>query len=299
MHVFSKIKLIFDIDCIDKKLIDFASNFIKAKEVHLAFIDNLSSDSTDCSSETCENFLDEQEEVVEDIKNYIKAYLGLKDSEVVIKKYNYKQVAQIVKDINEENVDLIVSSNKNTHKEYVSFLKRVLKNCTASILLAPEGFNGKIQFINVGVDFSKYSTNAVEYSYLLAKVFNFQSINLINIYSVPYGYHKLGKTFEEFSKKLEDNISNNFDELISSFKNKKIIANKKIVNSDDISKALDELSGKNALLVIGDKGQNAASSLFLGSVPENILLNSDNPVLMVRMKHPHFRLVEALFGIEN
>lgn len=291
MLKFNNVCLAFDIDSPDKKIINFASKFINAKKVFVSFINNVTNDFNEISCELCDDILKakEQKEKIQEIEDYIRMSLGISvETEIVLKTYNYNEVTDSIKNINAEAIDLIITSNKNTHKDFVNFLKRVVRNSTASLLILPEGFNGEIKLINVGIDFSEYSTLALEHAFYLAKVFNFDSINLINVYSVPYGYHKLGKSYEEFSKKLEKNIDNNFVQLLNKFENISVTANKKIVNADDISKTLDELSGKSTLLVIGDKGKNASASVLIGSVPESIILNTDNPVLMIRSKDNNF-----------
>jgi hypothetical protein len=68
----------------------------------------------------------------------------------------------------------------------------------------------------VPVDFSKHSTLALEQAMELAN--NEQAhITCVNVYSVPSGYSKTGKSYEEFAEIILNHSKKDFASFISKY----------------------------------------------------------------------------------
>lgn len=210
---------------------------------------------------------------------------------------NYTAVDELIDDINDNNIEAVISNCCLKSLSVVSLMKKLVRNTLASIFVYPNS-SRQIKSINVGVDLTNHNHTDIDSSYRIAKNLNIDALNLINIYEVPLGYYKSGKTFEEFSKKLEENIAKDFDALIKKYVDKRFYFNKKIIGSKHVTKTLKKNVDKNSLLVIGDNGKNNFVSMFLGNESEDIFFNNENPILLERNCTKRQGLLSSLLGID-
>lgn len=211
---------------------------------------------------------------------------------------NYTNVDELVDDINTSKISAVITNCCLKNICVADLIKKLVRKTVASIFVYPNACNG-IKSIDVGVDLSKRNHKDIDASYRIAKNLNIDAVNLINIYEVPLGYYKAGKTFEEFSKKLEDNIVSDFDHLIKKYSDKRFYFNKKIIESDNVSESIRNNVDKNSLLVIGDNGKNNFISMVLGNESEDIFFNNENPILLERNSSKKQGLLSSLLGLDQ
>jgi len=295
---YKKVKFVFDINSPDKHIIDFVFKFIEPELIIISFINNITDDFTDISCDICNDIFKNKnnKNKIKEIEDSIKLKFSNYNPQVVLKNYNYQDLNKTVKNIIDDDIELLVSTNNVNHKDFVNFLKRVIRRSTCSVLIIPDNFSGFLDSINVGIDFSKISKKLIEVSLFIKNKLNLKKINLINVYSVPYNYHKLNKSYNQFSKTLEMNISNNFKELVADFENNDF--NFKTINNDDVAKTLIDITPIYTLLIVGDRGKNTSNAVILGSVPEDLILNTDNPILLVRDKIEKLSFLASIMGID-
>jgi len=295
---YKRVKFVFDINSPDKHIIDIVSKVIEPELIIVSFINNITSDFTDIACDICNDIYKNKDNKnkIKEIEESVKSKFLKYKPKVVLKNYNYQDLNKTVKNIIDDDIELLVSTNNFKHKDYTNFLKRVIRRSTSSVLIIPDNFNGFLESINIGVDFSKISKKLIETGTFIYDKLSLNKINLINIYSVPYGYHKLGKSYTQFSKTLETNIMQNFKELVADFNNYNF--NFKIINNEDIAKTLIDITPVYSLLIVGDRGKNTSNAVILGSVPEDLVLNTNNPILLVREKMEKLSFLASIMGID-
>lgn len=212
--------------------------------------------------------------------------------------YDYNKINDLIEDIKLKNVDVLVTNYCIKDEQIADIIKKIIRNTKTSVFIYPND-SGEIKTINVGVDLRKGVKNSsLESSYKIAAKLNIDTVNLLNVYKVPLGYYKLGKTFDEYSKKIESNINANFESFLTKFRKNKLYFTKKLIKSKNIPKSLRKHSDKNTLLIIGDKNKNHIASLILGNECEEIIFNTESPILLERNNSQESNFFTSIMGLE-
>jgi hypothetical protein len=125
-------------------------------------------------------------------------------------------------------------------------------------------------------------------------------INILasHCYSVPAGYTKSGKSYEDIAQVMHINAEKSMNLWLKDFdgvaslltiKEKKTIAEQLIAISDE---------NKIELIVIGAKGQTKGSMVILGSTTMDFIkLNDKIPVFIVKKEGEHLNILDALMRL--
>lgn len=208
--------------------------------------------------------------------------------------YDYNLIDDLIEDINSDKIDVLVTNYCLKNEKSKDLIKKIVRKTKVSLLIYPKNCE-KVNAINFSFNIDKHNQKEIDYSYKIAKNLNIDKVNLINFYQVPLGYYKTGKSIEEFSKKIEENLEDEFNNIIRKYSDKKFIFNKKFINEKDISSALKKETDKESLLIIGDGGKNNLTSIIFGNEAQNILFNLETPVLVKRDQEKSF--ISSLIGI--
>ena len=191
-------------------------------------------------------------------------------------------------------IDLMVLGRKNV------IITRLARRASCSMMVIPK--NSKLDFekILVPSDFSTYSKMAVEKAIVLAKKSTKKpQIIIQNVFQVPSGYHYTGKTYDEFAGIMKANAEKDYAAFSSDFNfgNLPVKVVYSIDKEDDVIATIYH-KAKNMhadLIIIGAKGRNATTAIFIGSSAEKLVhLDKDIPLLVVRPKGKTAGLVEYL-----
>jgi len=199
-----------------------------------------------------------------------------------------------------KNADLVILGRKRNLKGSGLLSGHIVRKSPASILFVTERFTTSIQNILVPLDFSKHSVIALDLALRLKEHSN-ANIHFSHIYSVPTGFYKTGKTYEEFAEIMKGHATNNLAQFLREYEVKGDFPCEYLL-SDDESKA--ELINNYAhklntdLILIGSRGRTRTSALLIGSIVEKVLLlDSDIPILVVKNRGENMGFFEALMRL--
>jgi nucleotide-binding universal stress UspA family protein len=149
--------------------------------------------------------------------------------------------------------------------------------CPLLAIPAQEPPNGPIL---VPVDFSRASREAARFALCLGR-----PVLLLHVYRVPLGWHKLGWTYAEFARRMEDRCRQDMAALVAE------------LDGGTVQTAL-ELAGEPASAILRAAKTHRASCVVLASprrtwasavvpgVAERVALNADVPVWVLRDARP-------------
>ncbi|MCR9249899.1 MAG: universal stress protein [bacterium] len=301
MYKFKKILVALDNSSMDEKLISAASYICERSDSTDVFFTNIIKDFEVPSQlekqfpELLENALkDRKEEMAKKVKEFFipetaKTHINVKKG-------------HILKDLllfaEKEGIDLIVVGRKNK-KDGGILNTRLARRATCSLLIVPQDAKIQSDKILVPIDFSDNSQMALEKAVDIA---NFTDAKIItqNVYQVPVGYHYSGKSFDEFSKVMENNARDDFKKFVKKIK----LADADIEQMYTLVKEEDNIMidvYKTAIdveadiMIVGAKGRTAATALFIGSKSEKLVqINEKIPLLVVRPKGKNAGIIDLL-----
>jgi len=161
-------------------------------------------------------------------------------------------------------------------------------------MLIPEDSVPRLNNIMVTTDFSDHATLAMQ-SAIDIKGEN-KKINILAFhnYSVPWGYTKTGKTFEEVADIMKINAESEMSKWSNQFSS--IKPNFKLKEHSIQDEILDFANNNHVdLLVMGSKGQTKASLALLGSSTMKVVKKNERiPLLIIKKEGENIDFIDAI-----
>lgn len=304
MYKIERLLVALDLTEMDELLIKYSSHLAKFLESEKVYFIHVARD-LELPEDLRKNYPDlmapNDESIADSIDKMVKSsWESNYDCEKVIEIKEGDPSDQILKWVNIKDVDMMVMGRKKKLKGGGIVPQRIAKVAQTSLMLVPEGFNFKLDKIVVSVDFSKHSSLAVEEALAITKD---KSINLslLNVYRVPVGYHKTGKSYDEFATIMKGHAKTDFKEFVKRNDFPEDLECHFVLDDDDspADKIFGFASDQNAdMIVMGSKGRTGLASLLLGSVAEKVVIyDSEIPLMIVKEKGENMGFLKALLKL--
>ncbi|SFF89504.1 universal stress protein [Pontibacter chinhatensis] len=201
-----------------------------------------------------------------------------------------------------KEIDLLLMGRKLRLRGTAVLAQKVLRTSRRSVLFVPENIEPKLRNVVVSVDFSDYSTMALERVLQVAEQKPDIRVTCLHAYQVPSGYRTLGMSYEEFDERMRGFAEEKYKKLMERFPQLSERASLSLVrqeDDDDIGElvVVEAKRHRADLLVIGAKGMSAAALFVLGSVTEKILrYDLDIPLLVFKKRDEDLGFLDALLS---
>lgn len=240
------------------------------------------------------------ESIEKDIQKKVDLHFPSSGTDVKCLVKDGHPIEEILKISRIKGADLILMGRKKDLQGSGLVSSRIARKCPCSLLLVTENFDAKIQTILVPVDFSEHSFLAVNQALRIAEKAN-SEMRFSHAYSVPIGYYKTGKTYEEFARIMKGHAENELQQFLLKHNFPANIPCEYLLMDDGKQ---DELIYGHAkrehtdLIVIGSKGRTDASAMLIGSLAEKLVYKDvDIPVLIVKNKGENMSFLEAFMRV--
>lgn len=199
-----------------------------------------------------------------------------------------------------KDVDLIVMGRKTTLEGSGSLAKTMAQKAPCSVLFLPERVEMKVpKKILIPMDFSEHTNMTLEFAEKAAAEFDAR-IYPLHLYEVPTGYHKTGKSFEEFAEIMEENSRKDYEKFIKKYNHPEFECFFVLSNKGEPGQLIIEKAKEYGidLILMGSRGRTASAAVLLGSVAEKLVhVNNQIPMLIFKVKGETMGFFDALFRI--
>jgi len=204
----------------------------------------------------------------------------------------------ILHKVREEDIDLVIVGRKTGRESNRNLPLKLARKAPCSVWVIPEGAKGSVRNLLTPIDFSENSKDALEVALSMASAGNLDTISALHVFKVPIGYHKSGKSYEEFAKIMRKNARDEFKEFKKGIDLKGVKMIPLFALNDNPAKAIQGVAKRKKadLIVIGAKGRTFAAFVLLGSVTERLIDTTHLPILAVKKKAAGMGLLEALLA---
>lgn len=205
----------------------------------------------------------------------------------------------ILKYSQRKDIDLMVFGKKSKGGDGL-LPGKMAKLAGCSLLFVSDGTPLQLKKIFVPTDFSDSSVRAMKIAQDMSAACN-ASITVAHTYTVPTGYYKTGKTFDEFLEIMRGHAEN--DQKAFTKKNNlkefncTFLLDKKGTSTARI--IYDELEKeKPDLIIMGSKGRTGAAGWILGSVADKMTrIHYPYNLMVVKDRKENLNFLEALMKI--
>jgi nucleotide-binding universal stress UspA family protein len=306
MYQLKRILVCVDLSAMDEDVIRYASEMAKITEADSVYFLHAAKD-LNLPRDVAQKYQDVLAPVDETIKRQVEdtvyKYFNKDDNtQEHIDILEGKPTDTVLKYAKRKNVDLIILGKHTQQGKPKINQGKIAELSHCSVLFVPKGADIQIRSIMVAADFSENSKRALEQAIHIKEKNNDVKILGHNVYTVPHGYHKTGKSYEEFAEIMKGHAEKDAQKFFKKHHLEQDMCEMHYTLSDD-DKVHDELNDFAVerdvdLIMIGSQGRTAAASILLGSVAENILHYDNNiPVFIVKKKNHNMSFLEALLKI--
>lgn len=196
-----------------------------------------------------------------------------------------------------DDTDLIVTGDFDLDR---SLAIKLARKAPCSVLLVPAATSGDFSNICLSLDLSKYSEYALDCAVAFASSKELKTIDCVNFYAIPDGFHKTNLPRARFQAELKEYSESQLHTFVDKHELKGITVTPKAVRSPIPGTTLLSLATENQydLLVIGCRGKDALTATLLGSNAEDVLRGAKNAaVLAVKEKGTGKSFLQSLLNI--
>jgi len=306
MYQLKRILVCVDLSAMDEDVIRYAAEMAKITEADSVYFLHAAKD-LNLPEELADKYQDVLAPVDETLKHQVqdtvdKYFSKQNGTDIEIDILEGKPTDTVLKFAKRKNVDLIVLGKHTSKGKPKINQGKIAELSHCSVLFVPKGADIQVHSIMVAADFSDNAKRAMEQAIHIKEKKKDVTIYSHHVYTVPHGYHKTGKSYEEFAEIMKGHAENDSHKFFKKHELDESICEKHYTLSED-DKIHDELNDfavdKNTdMIMIGSQGRTAAASILLGSVAEQILHYENNiPVFIVKKKNDNMSFFEALLKI--
>ncbi|MEM1137224.1 MAG: universal stress protein [Bacteroidota bacterium] len=236
--------------------------------------------------------------IEEELEKYFDSRLIV---EKVIEIKDGNPIEKVLKWAKYRDADMIILGRKKNLKGSGIISSKIALKAYCSILFVPENPTNNIERIAVPLDFSSHSLLAMHYA-LDITARTQATVACTHGYSVPLGYHKTGKGYQEFADIMQEHCYKElkvFYEKLGITKND-IPCKMILAKPEKVAKYTYKYISRQPfdLIIIGSKGRTSASSILMGSFAEKFTyINHHLPLLIAKNKGETMGFFEALMKI--
>ena len=305
MYEFKRILLCLDLTMMDEALMKYTAMLVRYMKIEKIYMLHIA-ESLELDQEIKEQYPDffapMDEGIEADIKTRADEIFKDMDVDIEIEAMEGDPFERVLRWSKVKEVDIVVMGRKHDLPGSGYFSEKMANMLLCSVLFVPENVIAKLDRILVPFDFSEFSDQALEQAVYLKNTYGGEVIAQ-HVYEVPQGYHRSGKSYEDFSEIMRKNAVKKLEAHIEQLD---------VIDLEDIEveytlkekKGLCEIVNQFAnetdvdLIVAGSRGRTPMASLLLGSVAGK-LMRYDNilPVLIVKNKEGNMNFFEALLNI--
>jgi len=210
-------------------------------------------------------------------------------------------VEELLSLIKTKAVDLLVLGRRSDPKiGYISHEIANMAPCSVAFLanFIPDGAFRVV----VPVDFTDESVMALQHVKYMKELGKELEILPVHVFSVPSGYSKAGKSFDEFAAIMHENVQKDFKEFVqrNSLTEMDLSCDFILDKHHDPAQKIFEYSlvKKGDAVVIGSQGRSRLASLIMSSTAKKLVeISYHIPVLILKNKKDNLNFIEALLKL--
>ncbi|KYG78565.1 nucleotide-binding universal stress UspA family protein [Roseivirga ehrenbergii] len=302
---FQRMMVCLDLTGMDKGLIQYASMIARVFEINSVYFLHVA-ESLELPAEIQEKYPDLIAPLDETLEHEINAkvqenFVCPEGCDVQIKVATGKVTEEVLKMAKVKVIDLMVLGRKHHRSNAGLNSSKIAKSSPSSVIYVPENPKLELNKVLIPIDYSEHSQMAFEIGMGIQQQTGAMLMSN-HIYRVPTGYHKSGKSYDEFAEIMLENTKKDSEKFFKKMELGDVKFEHTFALDDDphpADKIYKTASEKGVdMIILGSKGRTSAAAFLIGSVAEKLVYESgDIPLFLVKKGKENLSLLEALFRL--
>lgn len=191
----------------------------------------------------------------------------------------------------EQEIGVIVIGHGITRNGRKSLGRRLAMKAPCSVWLAPQGAQPALKRILVPIDFSDPSADALRVAAELADLADASDLVTLHVYSDRAVYDHDRQLADDRRRAAED-----MDRLVAGAATNLVTVTPLFELGDDVARTISRTAEAQRidLVVMSSRGRSPSAAVLLGSVTEDLIIDTRGPVLVVKHFGAKMGLLRAL-----
>jgi nucleotide-binding universal stress UspA family protein len=218
-------------------------------------------------------------------------------TETIVEVREGNPLTEILRAANQKLSDMIVIGKRADYSLSRDLPEKIARKAPCSVLIVPANAPAMIQGVLLPTDFSDYSALALDVAAAFASTASRKpAIHCLNVYSVPQGYHKTGKSYDEFAEMMRNSAEKELAAFLTGADTRNVPVKPRSILGSDITRSIEEYIPAHGIdfLVLGVRGKSAMAAVLLGSTTEKLIRTTKIPMIVVKKKGANQNLLEAI-----
>lgn len=303
MYRFSKLLVNLALDEQDEALLVYTSKvaaMAKAEKIYVVHVSGNLEVPEEVRREYPSILEPTDEFIVADMEEKVRAYLKTPEkTSIVVSAFNGNSLDELLRLVTQKDIDLIITGRRPEVKESGTLAEKLTRKAPCSVLTVPCCTTGDFSSILLPVDFSEHSRYAVEVATAWVKAAGAASIDAVNVYRVPIGFHKSGKSYDQFAGIMMNNARREYEVFTGGMDLRGVSLKPHFILNDNVTKGILEavVNNNSSIVVMASRGRGGGMASLLGTTTERILSQTDIPLLAVKQKGSGMGLLQLLLEI--
>src|SRR5262245_4927011 len=192
----------------------------------------------------------------------------------------------------DNQLDLLLVSDRCDSAERKSLTRRLAMKAPSSVWIVPDGTPPAIRRILVPIDFSDPAADSVRVALAIARQAGAECLAL-HVY-----FNEAMVTYEEYDQVIRGRERQAFDQFIAPIDHAGVPITPLFEEGANVAHAIKRVAEQHAadLIVMATRGRSRSAAILLGSVTEEMILETPIPLLAVKHFGARLGVVGALLG---
>jgi nucleotide-binding universal stress UspA family protein len=197
---------------------------------------------------------------------------------------------RILAHLADQQADLILVGDLGAGHARRALARRLAMKATCSVLLVPEKSPTQVRQILVPIDFSPHSEDTLRVAVSLARLSG-AACRPLHVY-----FNEAVVTYEEYDQVLRGQEQAAYDKFIQSLDCRGVDIRPLFEESANVPHAIGRVAEREGadLIVMGTRGRSRSASILLGSVADEMMLETRIPLMAVKHFGAQMNVLEAL-----
>jgi sulfate permease, SulP family len=191
----------------------------------------------------------------------------------------------------EKQVDLLVVGHQRDHLQRNALARRLAMKAPCSVWLAPNGAAASLRRILVPIDFSEHSADTMRVATSMANLSGHSECLALHVY-----FDEARVTYEESDQVLRGHEEQAYRQFIAPINCQGVTVTPIFEESVNVPRTIAAVAERHDvdLIVMATRGRSRSSAILLGSVTEEMIIETKTPLLAVKHFGARLGVLQAL-----